>query len=113
MRQTAITTVLSILESKSALLFLMSVSIFIRYCNTVLHISTLHYLNISAIAAELRIDGRNVSVFTALQRMDLGECPKIHDYALRADYNNAKASKDYYYDIDVRRVIRQLDFTIC
>ena len=45
--------------------------------------------------------------------MDLGECPKIHDYALRADYNNAKASKDYYYDIDVRLVIMQLDFTIC
>ena len=35
--------------------------------------------------------------------MDLGECPKIHDYALRADYNNAKSSRDYYYDIDVSR----------
>jgi hypothetical protein len=38
--------------------------------------------------------------------MDLGECPKIHDLALRADYEKASQSKDYYYDIDVsRRVI--------
>lgn len=36
-----------------------------------------------------------------LQRMDLGECPKIHDLALRADYENASKSKDYFYDIDV------------
>jgi hypothetical protein len=33
--------------------------------------------------------------------MDLGECPKIHDLALRADYEKASHSKDYYYDIDV------------
>lgn len=33
-------------------------------------------------------------------RMDLGECPKIHDLALRADYEKASQSKDYYYDID-------------
>lgn len=32
--------------------------------------------------------------------MDLGECPKIHDLALRADYEKASQSKDYYYDID-------------
>lgn len=37
------------------------------------------------------------------QRMDLGECPKIHDLALRADYEKASQSKDYYYDIDVSR----------
>jgi len=35
--------------------------------------------------------------------MDLGECPKIHDLALRADYEKASQSKDYYYDIDVSR----------
>ena len=35
--------------------------------------------------------------------MDLGECPKIHDNALRADYNNAKLKKDYFYDIDVSK----------
>ncbi|XP_071443349.1 putative RNA-binding protein Luc7-like 2 isoform X3 [Hetaerina americana] len=32
--------------------------------------------------------------------MDLGECPKIHDLALRADYEQASRNKDYYYDID-------------
>lgn len=36
-----------------------------------------------------------------LQRMDLGECPKIHDLALRADYANACKERDYFYDIDV------------
>ena len=35
------------------------------------------------------------------QRMDLGECPKIHDLALKADYEMASKKKDYYYDIDV------------
>ncbi|XP_059477537.1 putative RNA-binding protein Luc7-like 1 isoform X2 [Neocloeon triangulifer] len=35
-----------------------------------------------------------------LARMDLGECPKIHDLALRADYEQASSGKDYYYDID-------------
>jgi hypothetical protein len=33
--------------------------------------------------------------------MDLGECPKLHDLALRADYENAQKTKDYYYDVDV------------
>ncbi|XP_021190302.2 putative RNA-binding protein Luc7-like 2 isoform X1 [Helicoverpa armigera] len=33
-------------------------------------------------------------------RMDLGECPKIHDLALRADYELASKTKDYFYDID-------------
>lgn len=33
-------------------------------------------------------------------RMDLGECPKIHDVALRADYEQASKNRDYYYDID-------------
>ncbi|GFQ76640.1 putative RNA-binding protein Luc7-like 2 [Trichonephila clavata] len=36
----------------------------------------------------------------AATRMDLGECPKLHDLALRADYENAKKTKDYYYDVD-------------
>lgn len=35
--------------------------------------------------------------------MDLGECPKIHDLALRADFEKAQQSKDYFYDLDVRR----------
>ncbi|XP_048482784.1 putative RNA-binding protein Luc7-like 2 isoform X1 [Plutella xylostella] len=33
-------------------------------------------------------------------RMDLGECPKVHDLALRADYEIASKTKDYFYDID-------------
>lgn len=33
-------------------------------------------------------------------RMDLGECPKIHDLALRADYELASKTKDYFYDLD-------------
>lgn len=37
-----------------------------------------------------------------VQRMDLGECPKVHDYGLRADYENAAKEKDYYYDVEVR-----------
>lgn len=41
-------------------------------------------------------------VLLVLQRMDLGECPKIHDLALRADYEQASKKRDYYYDIDVR-----------
>jgi len=32
--------------------------------------------------------------------MDLGDCPKIHDLALRADYETASRQKDYYFDID-------------
>ena len=36
-----------------------------------------------------------------LQRMDLGECPKYHDVALRADFEAASKKKDYFYDIDV------------
>ncbi|XP_011302761.1 putative RNA-binding protein Luc7-like 2 isoform X1 [Fopius arisanus] len=33
-------------------------------------------------------------------RMDLGECPQIHDLALRADYEAAQKKKDHFYDID-------------
>ncbi|KAK7493277.1 hypothetical protein BaRGS_00015403 [Batillaria attramentaria] len=36
----------------------------------------------------------------ASTRMDLGDCPNIHDLALRADYERAASTKDYYYDID-------------
>lgn len=32
--------------------------------------------------------------------MDLGECPKIHDLALRADYQQASKGKDYFYDVE-------------
>lgn len=33
--------------------------------------------------------------------MDLGECPQIHDLALRADFEAAQKKKDHFYDIDV------------
>jgi len=33
--------------------------------------------------------------------MDLGECAKYHDLALRADYENAAKNKDYGYELDV------------
>lgn len=33
--------------------------------------------------------------------MDIGECEKIHDLALRADYEQASESKDYGYQVDV------------
>ena len=36
--------------------------------------------------------------------MDLGECPKVHDLALRADYVTASRRKDYFYDIDVSKL---------
>ncbi|KAG8193516.1 hypothetical protein JTE90_003728 [Oedothorax gibbosus] len=36
----------------------------------------------------------------AATRMDLGECPKLHDLALRADFEQASLKKDYFYDVD-------------
>ncbi|XP_074594044.1 putative RNA-binding protein Luc7-like 2 [Brevipalpus obovatus] len=36
----------------------------------------------------------------ASTRMDLGECPKVHDLALRADYEKASSSKNYGYELD-------------
>ena len=35
------------------------------------------------------------------KRMDLGECSRTHDLALRADYQLASKDKDYFYDVDV------------
>jgi len=36
----------------------------------------------------------------ASTRMDLGECSKMHDLALRADFETASQTKDYFYDVD-------------
>ncbi|XP_054160394.1 putative RNA-binding protein Luc7-like 1 [Oppia nitens] len=36
----------------------------------------------------------------ASTRMDLGECPRYHDLALRADYEKAFKLKDYGYEVD-------------
>ena len=32
--------------------------------------------------------------------MYVGECPKIHELALRADYQQARNNKDYFYDVE-------------
>lgn len=37
--------------------------------------------------------------------MDIGECEKIHDLALRADYEQASESKDYGYQVDVSMLL--------
>lgn len=36
----------------------------------------------------------------ASTRMDLGECAKVHEYALRADFERSQKDKDYFYDVD-------------
>jgi len=36
----------------------------------------------------------------AATRMDLGECPRIHDLALRADFEAAQKLQDHFYDVD-------------
>lgn len=36
----------------------------------------------------------------ASTRMDIGECSKIHDLALRADYNVASETREYGYELD-------------
>lgn len=56
-------------------------------------------------AAACSVRANDCSPFSCVQRMDLGECPKIHDLALRADYDIAAKKRDYFYDIDVSVVI--------
>ncbi|XP_061414522.1 putative RNA-binding protein Luc7-like 1 isoform X1 [Lethenteron reissneri] len=36
-------------------------------------------------------------------RMDLGDCPKTHDLALRADYEIASKKKDYFFEVDAMK----------
>jgi len=38
--------------------------------------------------------------------MDLGECPKIHDLALRADYQQAASARDCFYDVEATEHLR-------
>lgn len=40
-------------------------------------------------------------MFWFLQRMDLGECIKVHDLALRADYEIASKEQEYFFELDV------------
>jgi hypothetical protein len=55
-----------------------------------------------------------VSLTITLQRMDLGECPKIHDPALRADFEREQAMRDHFYDLDVSfaQIRTHLHFTL-
>jgi len=39
--------------------------------------------------------------FFSLQKMDLGPCNKIHEAALKADFELASKNRDFGYDIDV------------
>lgn len=48
------------------------------------------------------IESCNVNfLFAFQQRMDLGECTKIHDLALRADYEIASKERDLFFELDV------------
>ena len=44
--------------------------------------------------------------------MDLGECPKIHDLALRADYQQAASARDCFYDVEVRPNLKPIIFSL-
>ena len=37
--------------------------------------------------------------------MDLGECPKRHEYALRADYERAAPTENLNYEHDVSSIL--------
>uniref|UniRef100_A0A914VEH5 LUC7-like protein n=1 Tax=Plectus sambesii TaxID=2011161 RepID=A0A914VEH5_9BILA len=43
----------------------------------------------------------------ASTRMDMGECQKIHDVALRADFERSQKEKDYFYDLDAYEVLER------
>lgn len=42
-----------------------------------------------------------ICLFSTPQRMDLGECLKVHDLALRADYEIASKEQDFFFELDV------------
>ena len=39
--------------------------------------------------------------------MDLGECPRIHDLALRADFEAAQKLQDHFYDVRLTLYLSQ------
>jgi len=43
--------------------------------------------------------------------MDLGDCAKYHNVALRADYEKAAVNKDYFYDLDVSSLVNIFYFS--
>lgn len=44
--------------------------------------------------------------------MDLGECTKIHDLALRADYEIASKERDLFFELDVSFILCWFVFTL-
>lgn len=42
-----------------------------------------------------------INFLFCFQRMDLGECLKVHDLALRADYEIASKEQDFFFELDV------------
>jgi hypothetical protein len=40
-------------------------------------------------------------------RMDMGECPRYHALALRADYETAQKRKDHFYDLDALELLER------
>lgn len=61
------------------------------------------------VCTEFLSEASRLPVFHALmpcavfpvQRMDLGECLKVHDLALRADYEIASKHQEYFFELDV------------
>lgn len=49
----------------------------------------------------LSISNKGVVFSCKPQKMDLGDCSKIHAAALKADYEAASKKRDYGYDVDV------------
>lgn len=40
-------------------------------------------------------------IYDYFQRMDIGECSKLHDVALKADYEKKSQRREYYFEFDV------------
>lgn len=45
--------------------------------------------------------------------MDLGECLKVHDLALRADYEIASKEQDFFFELDVCDFVLTSWITFC
>lgn len=45
--------------------------------------------------------------------MDLGECTKIHDLALRADYEIASKERDLFFELDVSDILPEIIQMCC
>ena len=57
------------------------------------------YLNLLVIV--IKFQNKYVKTYFSFQKMDLGPCNKIHEAALKADFEIASKKRDYGYDVDV------------